>query len=132
MKDLLFDTSAYSLFKRGNEKVLNVVREADRIFMNAIVIGELLAGFDGGRYREANRQELKEFLQARSVHMVPLTGQTAERYSFIFHELKRQGTPVPTHDLWIAASAMESGASILTADRHFNKIRQVPVILIST
>jgi predicted nucleic acid-binding protein len=54
-------------------------------------------------------------------------GQTAERYAAIFAFLRRQGTPIPTNDIWIAASAMEHGLSVLTRDPHFKKVPQVLV-----
>ena len=30
--------------------------------------------------------------------------------------LRRAGTPIPVNDVWIAATAMDSGASVLTGD----------------
>jgi tRNA(fMet)-specific endonuclease VapC len=30
--------------------------------------------------------------------------------------------PIPTNDLWIAASALEHGAALLTRDAHFSHI----------
>jgi predicted nucleic acid-binding protein len=32
---------------------------------------------------------------------------------------------IPTNDLWIAASAMQHGLKVLTADAHFLKVQQV-------
>ena len=62
MKEIFLDTSAYSAFKRGTQKVMEKIREADQLYLNAIVIGELLSGFSRGKFKESNRQELKEFL----------------------------------------------------------------------
>ena len=47
---------------------------------------------------------------------------TADRYSRIAEQLKRQGTPLPSNDIWIAAQTMEQGAELVTMDRHFEKI----------
>jgi predicted nucleic acid-binding protein len=41
--------------------------------------------------------------------------------------LRRAGTPIPTHDIWIAATAMQYGLRVLTADRHYLKVSQVIV-----
>jgi tRNA(fMet)-specific endonuclease VapC len=50
-------------------------------------------------------------------------GKTAaDRYSRIAEQLKRQGTPIPSNDIWIAAQAMELGAELVTLDRHFEKV----------
>ena len=36
--------------------------------------------------------------------------------------LKEQGSPIPTNDVWIAATALEKGAKLATYDAHFNNI----------
>ena len=43
--------------------------------------------------------------------------------------MKSQGAMVPLGDIWIAASAMQHGATILTKDRHYSAIPVLPVIL---
>lgn len=43
-------------------------------------------------------------------------------FSLIFNQLKTQGTPIPTNDIWIAASAMRHGLTLATFDNHFSKI----------
>jgi predicted nucleic acid-binding protein len=41
--------------------------------------------------------------------------------------LRRAGTPIPTHVIWIAATAMQYGLRVLTADRHYLQVSQVIV-----
>jgi tRNA(fMet)-specific endonuclease VapC len=41
--------------------------------------------------------------------------------------LWQAGTPIPTHDVWIAATAMEYGLSVVTTDDHYQKIPQTMV-----
>jgi predicted nucleic acid-binding protein len=41
--------------------------------------------------------------------------------------LRKRGTSIPTNDIWIAASAMQYGLRLLTADRHFLKVPQIIV-----
>ncbi len=43
----------------------------------------------------------------------------------ILVDLRRAGTPVPTNDIRIVASAAHAGATVLTADRHFAAIQRV-------
>jgi len=47
---------------------------------------------------------------------------TSDRYSRIATQLKRQGTPIPTNDIWIAAQTVEQGAELISSDQHFEKI----------
>jgi predicted nucleic acid-binding protein len=42
---VLLDTNAYTALFRGDESVAARVRHANRVFMSAIVVGELLFGF---------------------------------------------------------------------------------------
>jgi tRNA(fMet)-specific endonuclease VapC len=61
------------------------------------------------------------------VTVVDIDEETAEPYAVILGALSGAGTPVPTSDLWIAASAMQHGLRIITTDAHFLKIKQVIV-----
>jgi tRNA(fMet)-specific endonuclease VapC len=55
---LLVDTSAYSAFMRGHGDIKVALQDADEIFVNSIVLGELSAGFMKGRRRRRNEDEL--------------------------------------------------------------------------
>ncbi len=127
MSRLLLDTSAYSAAFRGGEAAKEALRAADEIFLNPIVIGELLAGFAGGGHRQKNERELREFLAAPTVRVLEINEETSGRYAFILNALREAGTPIPTNDIWIAASAMQHGLELLTADAHFSKVAQIVV-----
>jgi tRNA(fMet)-specific endonuclease VapC len=124
---LLLDTSAYSAFMRGHAAIKTSLQRADEIVVNAIVLGELAAGFVKGRRRARNQEELNRFLSSPRVNVVDVTEETAERYGVILNSLWKAGTPIPTNDIWIAASAMEHGLEILTTDAHYQKVGQVIV-----
>ena len=51
-----------------------------------------------------------------------MTLTTADRYSRIAAALRTKGRPIPSNDIWIAAHAMETGADLISADRHFEQI----------
>jgi predicted nucleic acid-binding protein len=103
------------------------MQEADEIILNAVVLGELKAGFRRGRHRERNENELAEFLASPRTRVLGLDEETADRYAVILDSLRSAGTPIPTNDVWIAASAMQHGLRVLTTDQHFRKIPQVVV-----
>jgi len=125
MKRVLLDTSAYSSLFRGDERMKRTLQEVEETALTPVILGELLAGFTGGRFEARNRELLKEFLETPRVRVYPIDGETSERYAAVWLHLRERGTPIPTNDLWIAASAMQHGLSVLTADRHFLKIPQV-------
>ena len=125
MKKFLLDTSAYSALFRGDVQVKSILQEVQEVSMTPVVLGELFAGFSGGRFETRNRKLLKEFLSTPRVHVYSIDSETSERYAAVWLHLRNQGTPIPTNDLWIAASAMQHGLTVLTADRHFLKVPQV-------
>lgn len=127
MREILVDTSAYSEFLRGREEVGEAIRTADLLCLSPVIVGELIAGFRRGQRLRKNQEELKQFLSSPRVDIVDIDVETAERYSVIFESLQKAGTPIPTNDLWIAASAMQHGLRLLTLDRHFLRIPQVMV-----
>lgn len=119
MKPLALDTNAYAAFKQGDEGVVAALRAADDLILPVAVLGELLAGFAAGNREAKNRGELAQFLRAPRVRVAPITEATADNYALIFAALRRKGKPIPSNDLWIAASALEHGAALLTLDKHF-------------
>jgi tRNA(fMet)-specific endonuclease VapC len=116
------DTSAYVAFKLGVGNVVDMVTSSEQILFSAVVLGELIFGFrNGTRFRE-NMEGLDQFLHHAAVEFIQIGKITADRYSRIAFQLRQQGTPIPTNDLWIAAQTMEYGAELITSDKHFEKI----------
>lgn len=122
MNQLLIDTNLYVAFKRNHQATIDLLRHATTIALNTIVLGELLSGFRGGQREDKNRRELDLFLDAPRVSLLSVDEETADFFSLIFNQLKMQGTPIPTNDIWIAASAMRHGLTLATFDNHFSKI----------
>ena len=118
MKGLL-DANAYSLLVRGHRQVADIVRSAEEILLSAVVVGELMYGFRVGSYFDSNLADLRAFLSSPDVSVVAVGDVTADRYSRIATSLRAKGRPIPTNDVWIAAHAMETGADLISADRHF-------------
>lgn len=127
MSRLTLDTPAYSAFKRGHPGVVAHLRRAEEILLPSIVLGELLAGFEVGGRARRNRDELRLFLESPRARLVSIAEETAERYAVIYASLRAMGRPIPTNDLWIAASAMEHGTELVTLDRDFRNVAQILV-----
>lgn len=122
MNKLLLDTNAYTAFMVGNEAVLLALAGANTIFLSAIVIGELHAGFRGGARLQENRWQLTRFRQKPTVRVLDVTSETAEVFGQIKDALKKAGIPIPLNDVWLAAQASETGAVVVTLDAHFGKV----------
>ncbi len=128
MKRILLDTNMYAAFKRGDDEVVELLRLADEIALSATILGELLAGFAGGRREAGNREELASFLDSPRVRLVAVDAATADWYARVYTLLRRKGRPVPTNDLWIAASALQHGYLLATCDEHFAAIEGLATV----
>lgn len=124
---VLFDTSAYSALLAGHADVGEVAHTAEEIYVNPIVLGELQAGFLHGSRRRKNLDLLAQFLSSPRVAVLDVTAATTDRYALIVDALRRVGTPIPTNDVWIAATAMEHGLRVVTMDPHFLSVQGVLV-----
>ena len=119
---ILLDSNAYSHLKRGHPRIADLVRRSEEILLPLVVIGELLYGFRQGSRLERNVRELHAFLDSPHVSFAPMSPTTADRYSRIAAALRVKGRPIPSNDIWIAAHTMETGADLVSCDRHFDQI----------
>ena len=128
---VLLDSNAYSMLGRGHQQVAELVRRAEDVLLSAIVVGELMSGFRRGSYFQRNIDDLRSFLDNPYVSFVDVGQVTADRYSRIAASLRAKGRPIPTNDVWIAAHAMETGADLVSADRHFEHVDGIAWLRVS-
>jgi tRNA(fMet)-specific endonuclease VapC len=120
---IMLDTSAYVGFKRNAVEIVEIIVRAELILFSPVVLGELMFGFRNGTRFKENMEALKSFLEHEAVELAQIGNITSDRYSRIALQLKQQGTPIPTNDIWIAAQTMELGAELITSDQHFERIK---------
>ena len=129
MSRYCLDTSAYSHLMRGHEGMTELVERAEWIGVPVVTIGELRTGFLLGARPLENETWLSEFLDHPVVEVVPVDLEVSRHFAEMVVELRSTGTPVPTNDIWIAASSARVGSLVLTFDRHFETIRRVGSII---
>jgi tRNA(fMet)-specific endonuclease VapC len=122
---IIIDTSAYAAFLKGHPGIKLSIQRADEISVSPVVLGELLSGFMMGKNERRNRSILRDFISSARVNLLEIDEETSERYAVILYHLRTKGTPIPTNDLWIAASAMQYGLKLLTTDRHYTEVPQI-------
>lgn len=122
MKKILLDTNAYSNLLRGDQRVYELIIEANEILISPIVAGEILFGFMGGSKAEENEERFNNFIKRPTVVAIEVTFETSHLFAQIKYELKIKGRPIPINDIWIAAQAMEYNAMLATEDHHFKFI----------
>jgi tRNA(fMet)-specific endonuclease VapC len=123
--NLALDTNAYVDFFRGKDPSLSAVRSAQRIYLPFVVLGELRAGFLAGGRTARNEEGLTRFLTSARVEILFADEQTTHHYARLFAQLRRQGAPIPTNDLWIASLVLQHNLILLSQDGHFDAIGQL-------
>ena len=122
---LALDTNRYVDLLRGDEEVAARVIRADAVFLPFVVLGELRAGFSAGARARGNERALQRFLAKPSVDVLLASEATTMHYASLYRQLREQGTPVPTNDLWIAALVVEHRLTLYSRDAHFDHLPQL-------
>jgi tRNA(fMet)-specific endonuclease VapC len=112
---------------RDHPEVSEAVGQTSAVFISVISIGELRAGFLKGTKRRRNEELLRRFVSAARTRVLNVDEETTERYAVIHDHLRREGTPIPLNDLWIAATAWQHGLRLQTLDAHFLRVPQILV-----
>jgi tRNA(fMet)-specific endonuclease VapC len=125
---LALDTNQYVDLMRGDAEVRALVEGARAVLVPFVVLAELRAGFAVGAQGRANERFLQRFLAKAGVEVVCATDATTHHYAALYRQLRQQGTPVPTNDLWIAALVIEYGASLCTRDARLGHLAQLDLV----
>ena len=115
---------------RGDPEIVERIDEAEWIGLPAVVLGELHAGFRAGGHRRRNEEELERLLAHPVVEELPVDHDVARIYAEIVQALRAKGTPIPTNDVWVAATAARSGSAVLAYDAHFESVDRIGAIIL--
>ena len=130
MKRLVLDTSVLIPLLRNAANYAHLFKAYDEVILPSIVLGEYKAGLFATKTGEKNRQSLADYLADPNVRAVPITDRTADIYAKVYQALRKEGTPIPQNDMWIAASALEHGADLATRDEHYRHVPMLTVIVV--
>jgi len=122
---LALDTNRYADLCRGGSAVVEVLELADEVWLPFIVLAELRAGFAVGTQGPHNEAILRRFLLKPGVGVLYADEQTTHHYAAIYRQLRKQGTPIPTNDMWIAALVLQHSLSLCDRDSHFDSLPQL-------
>jgi tRNA(fMet)-specific endonuclease VapC len=123
---LALDTNRYTDLCRGTASVVETVELADEVWLPFIVLGELRAGFAVGSQGPRNEAVLRRFLLKAGVGVLYADEQTTHHYGGVYRQLRKQGTPIPTNDMWIAALVLQHSLVLCARDAHFDALPQLP------
>lgn len=110
---------------KGVVQTVTLLEEAEAVILPFVVLGELRAGFAHGRRQAENEQTLRRFLLTEGVQVVFADDQTTHHYASVFRQLRKQGTPIPTNDMWVAAVVLQHNLALHDRDKHFDRLPQL-------
>ena len=123
---LALDTNRYTDLCRGDAGVVETVELADEVWLPFVVLGELRAGFAVGSMAPHNEAVLRRFLLKPGVEVLYADEQTTHHYASVYRQLRRQGTPIPANDMWIASLVLQHSLTLCARDAHFDALPQLP------
>ena len=120
---MILDTNALSALLDGDAALVELLRPQERLSLPAIVLGEYRFSLE----QSTHRSQLGRLLDGLEKHSIVLTvdAETARHYARVRTQLKRNGTPIPENDVWIAALAAQHAAPVVSRDRHFDQVERL-------
>jgi tRNA(fMet)-specific endonuclease VapC len=116
----VLDTNIIIAFFKDDVAVLEHLKDADELFVPAVVLGELRYGARKSGRARANLDRIDAFETVVSV--LPVNAATAQHYGVIKEALHTRGRPLPENDIWIAAVASQHGLTVVSRDEHFREV----------
>jgi predicted nucleic acid-binding protein len=102
---------------------------AETVYMPFITLAELRAGVLCGTIARRNESVLIRFLNRPRVCVLYADEGTTHHFARVFAQLRAQGTPIPTSDMWIAALALQHDLLLDSRDEHFRHLPQLPRVV---
>ncbi len=122
---LILDTNRYHDLDEGAPEVTETVRSADMVRLPFVVLLELHAGFRLGTKQLENQQRLRRFLAQPGVEALWPDDATISVAANLSVQLRKRGKPIPAHDIWIAALAIQHQLTLYSRDKHFDHLPQL-------
>ena len=123
---VLLDTNIISALLKGDTTLIDKIDAASEIYLPSIVLGELYYGAEYSTQIDKNRSNISKLSDAYDVLIVD--EDTAKIYGTFKAALRKQGTPIPENDIWIAALSKQYSLDLISRDKHFNHLTDISLI----
>jgi predicted nucleic acid-binding protein len=128
---LVLDTNIYCDYAEGLPHAVEfLATHGDDIYIPSIVLGELTYGFMKGSRQQFNEKKLQEIIKKLKIEIINVDRNVSRKYAIIYLSLVKKGAKIPINDVWIAASCMEVGGTLLTRDHHFQHVEQIETMVL--
>ena len=120
---ILLDTNIVTALFKGEEGIATKIDQAAEVFIPVIVVGELEYGALHSQQIIKNKNAINDLVNAYPV--LDIDTDTAYFYGQVKAALRKQGTPIPENDVWIAAIAIKHNLTLVTRDKHFQQVHGI-------
>jgi len=120
---IFLDTNIIIDVFQGDEVLAEKIYNLPAFYTSSIVLGELYIGINRVANKAGHLKKLLAFLELCTVLDIDKT--TAEIYGEITAGLYKKGKPIPTNDIWIAATVRQHGLKLISRDKHFGEINNI-------
>jgi predicted nucleic acid-binding protein len=128
---LVLDTNIYCDYAEGLPHAVEfMATRGDEIYLPSIVLGELNYGFMKGSRQQFNERKLQEIIKGLKIEIIDVNQNVSRKYAIIYLSLVKKGAKIPINDVWIAACCMEVGGTLVTRDRHFQRVEQIETMIL--
>lgn len=112
------DTTTAVHYLNNVEAVRRRLEAEPSIALPVAVAAELLFGALNSGRSAVNLPRYQALIDSAVV--LPADPSTAMEYARLRLALKQLGRPIPSNDLWIAATCIQHNLTLVTSDRHFS------------
>ena len=117
---VLLDTSVIVPHLRKHSVRIKKPSHGGSLYVIPIILGEL---YYGAYYSDNPDQKITAIQAMRgALDELSIDEATVLEYGKTRARLRKQGTPLPENDVWIAAAAIRYGLPVATYDKHFTMV----------
>jgi tRNA(fMet)-specific endonuclease VapC len=115
---LLLDTTFVIDAERSAEVLDELIGDDDDVAIAAITVAELTVGVELASPRRRSRRQAYVDEVLALIPVLPYDESVAFKHAHLLVAVRRAGRPRGAHDLIIAATAVASRRTVVSADRH--------------
>jgi len=120
---MILDTNAISALSYQDKALLGVLSSASRILIPFVCMAEYQFGINGSSKKQALQEFLNKVVEKWPV-MYP-SRTTCNVFADICTQLKADGRPIPSNDIWIAAIVRQEKLPLISRDQHFDQVAKL-------
>jgi tRNA(fMet)-specific endonuclease VapC len=121
--NIFLDSNVIIEIFAGNKVLADKINELPSFYISSIVLGELYIGINRVVNKKKHLNKLTSFLELCTVLNIDKT--TARFFGEITASLYKKGKPIPTNDVWIAASVIQHNLLLISHDKYFKEIDNI-------